>query len=216
MIMKSVNLWFAIAVIAAASACSDDDSEPLLDAGPDGSARAGNGGSGGADGGRPVAGDGGAGIDAGDPCSAYSKVPMPLWDPAEVAAVFTRRASLAELCPQGCGGSLVEFMATLECRPVSDDDGGVDGFDGGSGGPPDWFRSEGCGSVQFTPPLPAFAPRIYNFDADSGELIGYAQLDDAAESLPGRAAASCSSFAWLAGEVRHRCDGERLSACDIR
>ncbi len=203
---KTPEMWLVFAVAAAIAACSDDDAVPVSDAGPDGSAGTGEGGRGGADSGRPVAGNGGAGVDGGDACSAHPKVSMPLWDSAEIAAVFTRRASLAELCPQGCGGSLAEFMADLECHPVDDIDGGSSA--------PDWIRSEGCGSVQFSTPLPSFISRVHNFDADSGELVGYAQLEDAADS-PGRIR-GCSSFGWLGGEIRAQCADERVSDCERR
>ena len=111
-------------------------------------------------------------------------------------------------------------MADLECLSVPDD-GGIgdveDDFDGGiyTGLFRYWLRSEGCGSVQFSTVRPSW-PRNYNFDADTGELIGVAQLDDVGVPLPGAGNDACLSATWIAGEIRQQCADEQVSVCQRR
>lgn len=207
---KSFVLRSLFVGVVAIAGCSDDDAEPMKDAGPDGSAGTGKAGSGGG-------GASGAGRDGGDSCAAYPEEPMPLWPHADEPVMDARRAPLAALCTAiRCERSLAEFMAPLECMVVTDDlDGGVGpaDFDGGvdAGVQAFWHRSEGCGTVQFI----SFSNhyRNYNFDADSGELIGYAMLDDAGTTPLSNEPGSCSSAGWVAGEFRTQCTDEKLSVC---
>jgi hypothetical protein len=123
------------------------------------------------------------------------------------------------MCHDECkpGETLLEFAARLRCVET-DYDGGVealqDEFDGGL--PANlWKRSEGCGSVQFSTVAPS-SPRFFNFDADTGELIGYARFDDRATAIVGRASFGCSSRGWIGGLVRGHCATETVSLCEVR
>ena len=98
---------------------------------------------------------------------------------------------------------------SFQCQAVPEDGGIEDlGEDLDAGGTVSWWiRSEGCGSVQFT----NFGwPRNYNFDSGSGELIGFARLDDISDTLPGT---PCISGSWVAGEIRQSCDDEVVTIC---
>jgi hypothetical protein len=142
---------------------------------------------------------------------------MPLWPHADEPVMTARRAPLAALCQRGCAQSLSDFMADLDCLAVPDD-GGVDDvkddFDGGLA-VESWLRSEGCDSVQFFGKGLTWY-RNYNFDADTGELIGFAKLDDVGGPLPGAGADTCRSATWIAGEIRQQCGDEQLSVCQRR
>jgi hypothetical protein len=176
-------------LVAATAACSDDAAELTTDAGPDG----------------------------GDTCPAYPEEPMPLWE----NEVFSsgRRVSFAALCPRGCPESFSAFMADLECMPAPDGVIGVapDDFDGGMDTVL-WFRSEGCGRIQFSTIRGRPRTVSRNFDAQSGELIGYAYIDDVIGAPPGadRYDRDCASGAWIAGEFRTQCADEQFSICEER
>lgn len=219
-IVTRLGILFAVAF--AAASCSDDDDGSPLDAGTDAAldsdAAAGSSGS--------RAGSGGSG-GSGCRCSAcndscsdmYDCFPYPLepfpW-PEGIAEGMARRAPLNLLCYGECDPreTLAQFEARLRCGDM--DDGGVepdpDDRDGGAPLGP-WRRSEGCGSVQFSAVPPAEA-RYYNFDRETGELIGFAGLERF--SIIGRAGFGCAAPAWVAGTVRSDCPGEIVTFCEVR
>ena len=212
---------FALAVLLAfaISGCSDDD-DPPRDAGRcragarAGSSAGGNGGTG---------GTGGRCLSCGDNynCAPYPMEGFP-W-PEGTQGDMPRRAGLDTLlevlCDNECvpGQTLAEFAARLRCVETADD-GGVEGlqdeFDGGLPAAL-WKRSEGCGSVQFSTVAPS-SPRFFNFDADTGELIGYARFDDMETAILGRGSFGCASKGWIGGLVRGHCANETVSFCGVR
>jgi hypothetical protein len=205
-------LWMAVA----AAGCSGDEDGAPRDAGTD--ATAGSSGSSP----RP-GGSGGTGCRCSacnDSCSdRYNCFPYPLeafpW-PEGIADGMARRAPLNLLCYDECDPSetLGRFEARLRCGDM-DDGGVVDADDRDSGVPSGlWRRSEGCGSVQFSTLSPA-EPRFYNFDRDTGELIGFAGLERF--SIIGRGGGfGCAAPAWVAGEVRTDCPTETVTTCEPR
>jgi hypothetical protein len=230
---RAIMHWISAGLLVCVLArCSDDDEPGPIDAGPDGSAGRGASGRGssGRDGGG-VAGtsgagrdasagrdanagsdaaagrDASAGSDAGDPCAAFPLEDMPLWYGGEVH-FSARRMPLDVLCTGACNRPLDEFEAGLRCDSPAEDAG--DEGEGDAGDFP-WLRSEGCGTVQFTT---GPHPLLYNFDADTGKLIGHAQLDDAPSTT--RGSGECESAGWIAGTVRARCDDEKRSVCSLQ
>ena len=168
----------------------------------------------------PVAGGGGdaaADANAGDAGRNCPREDFPLWDEGNDTPFGARRAPFELVAPSLGDGTLDAFLDDLDCHPV-DGDAGVDAldvdFDGGihTGLFRFWLRSDGCGSVQFGALTPSW-PRYYNFDERTGALIGYAQLDDVAERIPGT---DCEAAAWVIGDIRHQCADEALMLCESR
>lgn len=131
--------------------------------------------------------------------------PFPLFDFAPA------RVPLSVLCGDRCL-TLAERNDQLECFAI-DEDAGLDSFDDDAGINSGlfrwWTRSTGCGSVQIATIHPSW-PRIYNYDPDTGELIGAAQLDDVGTELGNY---PCVDAAYIAGEVRASCEGEQIEVC---
>ena len=71
---------------------------------------------------------------------------------------------------------------------------------------PGWTRSTGCGSVQIATIAPSW-PRIYKYDAATGELVGAATLDDIVQPLGDW---PCEDAAYVGGEIRTSCEDEQL------
>jgi len=118
------------------------------------------------------------------------------------------RVPLEELCSNStCPASLELLELDLDCEELNaaslDDDAGVENVDEG------WVRSEGCNSVQLS-----FSghggPRIYNFDRESGDLIGAARRYDESHLVAGT---DCNETAYVAGNVREACASESLAIC---
>jgi hypothetical protein len=123
---------------------------------------------------------------------------------------YATRVPLAALCgSKGCPG-LQDYAEDFECTELADD-ASIEDFDFSADAGPCcfnwWIRSEGCGQVQYRSHMTW--PRIYNFDAQTGQLIGHARLDDIGYEFGG-----CTDAAFLGGELLHDCPTVAESVCD--
>jgi hypothetical protein len=112
-----------------------------------------------------------------------------------------------------CGGdgckSLAEFAENEDCTELGD--AAVDDLelaeDAGSGCCFNWWiRTEGCGNVQYR--SYGTYPRVFNFDAATGEVIGYGRQDDIEYDFGG-----CTHWGFVAGELLHDCPTATESIC---
>lgn len=112
------------------------------------------------------------------------------------------RLPLAVLCVRACP-TLASFDARYQCEPITAD------ADAGSAAEYNMVRTEGCGTVAYDSP-PDSWPRHYHFDAQTGALIGLAQLDDIGQTLPG---STCDDAAFVAGTIKPSCTNVTVQHC---
>jgi hypothetical protein len=120
------------------------------------------------------------------------------------------RVPLSVFCTEKyCPESLTAFSDEVTCYDTSDLDAGADAGgtveDGGTLGW--WRRTEGCGRVTFEN-INTWH-RYFNFDLQTGKLIGASSLDD----QDGLLNDDCSSFGLHAGEINEPCNGETHQLC---
>lgn len=209
------------AVALACTACGDDDSEPPIDDRPDGSMDASMDASdpkdaSDRDGDAPdasalpdgaIANDSSIGTDTGDAAACEHVL-----EPSITSEFSATRVPLEALCNnEGCP-TLAQYAKDYACT-VLEGDASIADFDFDDAGVVEsccfnwWIRTEGCGQVQYK----AYKtwPRISNFDADTGALIGRGQLDDSTFDLAG-----CTNAAFLGGTLLHDCPEVTVSVCD--
>jgi hypothetical protein len=230
---RSHGLYRIIVVVGVISACSDGDSVNDADASRDASPHASIDASAvrdasaddkdastvrdaGADG-NDASADAGLATDAAADSGSFEckSEHFPLWGMDSESVTSATRVPLDLYC-QGiqCPQNLNDFLKIFTCAELDDagiasldprNDGGVELTDA-------WLRSDGCGSVQFST-LPFSWPRHFNFDAQSGVLIGAARLDDIGTSVPGT---PCNAAGYVAGTFRASCASEVLMVCTYR
>ena len=140
---------------------------------------------------------------------------FPLWDgpPDDDYGWGALRTSLADYCASyDCPGSLAVFSEPGVCsdkpgeETATDDAGAPDaGFDPSR---LHWTASTGCGSVQLHG-TGIHDDRVYNFDLQTGRLIGAANLGPE-DVLP---ADHCDVDAHVGGVIRQTCANEVVMQC---
>lgn len=135
---------------------------------------------------------------------------FPTWLGGGWSGVPATRIAFSPLCRNSGCVDLASFEADLTC--TESEDGGIvyllGDLDAGLGFPSfgTYVRIAGCGYVQFGNLRPNW-PRYYNFEADSGELVGRAQADDVT-SPP------CDDAAYVSGVVEPECTDVTISLCE--
>jgi hypothetical protein len=142
-----------------------------------------------------------ADLDSGDASCPQELVQVgSVYGAFEVGFTATR-VPLDVRCPNDCRAS--EILSDLTC--VAFDAGDDAGTHLGR-----FIRTTGCGRTAYSTPGWLWA-RHFNLDSESGELLGFASMDDIDILLEGT---SCRDAAYVAGEIFGPCADVTVELCD--
>lgn len=118
------------------------------------------------------------------------------------------RLPLSQFCRGACP-TLSTFENRFHCEGSSQD-GGVDDLDAGGDGTSYVTRTQGCGFVSYDNAGYTW-PRHYNFNLQSGALIGAASVDDVLTGYDG--SEQCGADGFVAGDVALPCSDAVVQRC---